>query len=167
MLNFLDEDGAQEMDNQLCTWHTDSEWQHRQDYVRVCSVVDSGAAEHVSARGIAPDVPVRPSPGSQRGQHYVAANGSRLPNEGQQRVEVITEDGGRTEMVFQTTDVQRPLCSVAKLCDRGNRVTFGRNGGVIHNLRTSKLTPFHRQGGIYTLGLWVKQSEATGFPRPS
>ena len=77
-------------------------------------------------------------------------------------MEVVTEEGGVTNMTFQTTDVKRPLCSVAKLCDRGNRVTFGASGGVIQNLRTGQLTPFRRRGGIYTLELWVKQSEPRG-----
>ena len=71
-------------------------------------------------------------------------------------------------MTFQVTDVQKHLCSVAEICDRGNRVVFGINGGVIHNLRTNSITPFKRKGGIYMLDLWINQSEPakTGFGRP-
>ena len=79
----------------------------------------------------------------------------------------MTEDGAGTSMTFQIVDVKQPLCSVTKLCDRGNRIVFGRNGGVIQNLRTGNLTPFRRQGGVYALDLWVDQSEpsSTGFRR--
>ena len=66
-------------------------------------------------------------------------------------------------MTIQITDgVKRALFSVAKICDRGNRVIFGQGGGVIHNLATQQLTPFRRTGGIYALDLWVNTQ---GFRR--
>ena len=73
-------------------------------------------------------------------------------------------------MNIQITDgVQRALFSVAKITDRGNRVVFGRGGGVIHNLNTDALTPFKRVGGIYALDLWVdvrcRGEGNRGFPR--
>ena len=44
-------------------------------YAKVCCVIDSGAADHVTSREMAPHMDIKPSHGSQRGQHYVAANG--------------------------------------------------------------------------------------------
>ena len=142
------------------------------EWLKVASVVDSGAAEHVTSRDMAPGVRITPSAGSRRGQTYVAANGDAMANEGEQALTVLTEEGAMADMTFQITDVRRPLCSVGKICDRGNRVIFGRGGGVIHNLSSGRLTPFKRRGNIYALDLWVRQGEddekggsASGFTR--
>ena len=62
-------------------------------------------------------------------------------------------------MTYQIADVKRPLCSVAKLCDRGNRVIFDYKGGAVQNLRTGNVTRFRRDGGIYVLDLWPDQKE--------
>merc|ERR1712008_301322 len=94
--------------------------------------------------------PVRPSTGSRKGQHYLAAeDGTTMSNEGKQALEVMTDEGAPADMVFRITDVKKPVFSVGKLCDRGNRVIFGSGGGVIHNLKTNRLTAFRRKGGIY------------------
>ena len=139
------------------------------EWVKVSSVVDSGAADNVTNRQTAPKVPVRPSEGSRRGQKYVAANGEKIMNEGEQELQVVTEEGAKANVKYQITDVKRPLMSVGKLCDRGNRVIFGRGGGVIHNVRTGTVTSFKRSGGIYTVDLWVRQNDGTasGFPGQS
>ncbi len=136
-------------------------------WVRVSGVVDSGAMQSVTSPAMAPHVPVRPSAGSRRGQHYVAANGSRMPNVGEQEMTIQTEQGGEAAMVFQVTDVNRPLWSVSEICDRGNRVIFGKAGGVIHNLRSGMLTPFKRENGIYIIDFWIPDDKqnSTSFPR--
>ena len=91
--------------------------------------------------------------------------GKKIPNEGEQELLLVTPEGHNTKMNYQITDVKRTLTSVGRVCDRGNKVIFGRGGGVIHNLRTNQLTLFKRSGGLYTMDIWVKQSE--GFTRPS
>lgn len=102
ILNYVEDTDDQEDSNEdVYAWTMGDEWSTRNNYVKVVSVVDSGAAENVSSRDIAPDVPVRTSEGSRRGQHYVTANGGRVANEGEQRLEVVTEEGGVTNMTFQ------------------------------------------------------------------
>ena len=150
-------------EDELLIWDA-GDGRNEGEYVRVRGVMDSGSADHVSNRDMAPHVPVKPSAGSRAGKHFTTANGEEVKNEREQALNVITEDGGQSSMVFQITDVKRPLCSVSKICDRGNRVIFGRNGGVIHNLHTNKLTPFARTGSIYTLDFWVHKK--AGFARP-
>ena len=69
---------------------------------------------------------------------------------------VITEDGSEGVVKYQMAEVSRPLNAVSDICDAGNRVIFGRNGGVILNLSTGKKTYFHREDGIYVVLCWVK-----------
>ena len=76
-------------------------------------------------------------------------------NEGEQHLALYTDDWESANLTYQVTDVRRTLTSVAKLCDRGNRVVFGKSGGVVQNLRNGKCTPFQRQGGIYVLEMWL------------
>ena len=75
----------------------------------------------------------------------------------------VTENGEETSVLFQIADVSRPLVSVSAICEMGNRVVFGKTGGVVLNLATGRETPFHRKNGIYVLGMWLKNSEETGF----
>ena len=68
-----------------------------------------------------------------------------------------TDNGYETQVLFQLADVSCPLVSVSHICDHGNRVVFGRSGGIVYNLATGLEIPFERTGGVYTLGLWVRK----------
>ena len=52
-------------------------------WVKIKTVMDSGAAESVAPPTMAPRVSISESPGSKNGQHYVSASAGRLPNMGQ------------------------------------------------------------------------------------
>ena len=97
----------------------------------------------------------------------MSASNERVPNLGQQTLEVRTEEGVDANVTFQMADVTRPLNSVGKVCDTGKRVIFGKRGGVIWDLATNQLTKFDREAdGVYELNLWVKDaSSAPGFAR--
>jgi hypothetical protein len=139
---------------------TASEWREEKDHwVKVTSIIDSGAVQSIAPPEMAPSVPIVPSPGSKRGQKYLAANGGRIANAGQQLLHVQTEDGRAAEINFQIASVTRPLCSVGEMCDRGNRVLFGRGGGFIQNLQSGELTPFRREGGIYALDFYLPSGQ--------
>lgn len=140
------------------------------EWTEVKTVVDSGASESVAPPNMVPNIPVRPSAGSRRGQHYVSASGERMANQGEQKLPVVTENGEERSVTFQVTDVARPLCSVARICSQGNRVIFGARGGVIQNLETGSETPFLLEDGVYTMSLWVPRTSVeapspSGFPR--
>ena len=134
-------------------------------YVRFSPVMDSGAGDHVTNRNTLPEVPVQPSPGSRRGQVYSAAGGKAIANEGEQVIPLISNEGARTQMTYQVAEVRRPLCSIARLCDRGNRVVFGRGGGVVQNLSTGRCSPFRREGAIYIMDLWFDTQNPNPFVR--
>ena len=95
MLNLLD---AEDVEEQGMFTMNDMRKQMN-DYIRVTSVVDSGCGEHVASRSMAPHISIKPSAGSERGQNYVVANGCRVPNEGEQHLDVALEDGGLTDMI--------------------------------------------------------------------
>ena len=95
---------------------------------------------------------------------YNTASKEKLPNLGQQQLQACTSDGMDTEILFQIADVSKPLVSVSAICERGNRVTFGRGGGFIQNLETGVRTPFFRQNGIYVLEMWLL-NEPSSFHR--
>ena len=67
----------------------------------------------------------------------------------------MTAEGVETEVLFQIADVSKPLVSVSTICERGNRVVFGKGGGYIHSLASGNKTPFYRQNGIYVLEMWL------------
>ncbi len=141
-------------------------------WVRVRSVMDSGAAQSVAPPSMAPGVLIETSPGSQRGQHYVSASGGRLPNMGQQKLKIQTNEDRDAMVLYQVAELSRPLTAVSESCDNGNWVVFTPEGGFIWNLKTGGKTSFERRGGIYVLDLWVKDSDLNGgnqssvFPRP-
>ena len=85
---------------------------------------------------------------------------------GQQVMSVVTDDGDEKQVTFQIAEVSRPLTSVARICDQGNRVVFGAQGGYIRNLKTGKVTQFQRDSGVYTLNLWMRTGETSSFGRP-
>ena len=89
-----------------------------------------------------------------------------LKNLGQQHLHACTEEGEYTEVLFQIADVSKPLVSVSAICERGNRVIFGRSGGVVQNIWTGVETPFKRHNGIYVLDMWLLDEPHVPFTRP-
>ena len=57
---------------------------------------------------------------------------------------------------MQVTDVTKPLGSVGKICEAGNRVVFEPDSGYIQNIQTGKKTPLVKEGKVYKLKVWVK-----------
>ena len=147
------------------SWRSDpTEWEQRK-WVKVESVVDSGASAPVAPPSMLPNVKIEESEGSKRGQKYISASKHKLKNPGQQQVHACTEDGDPTDLLFQIADVSKPLVSVSAICERGNRVIFGRAGGVVQNLRSGKQVPFYRRNGIYVLSLWLQDGSDEPFGR--
>ena len=150
-------------------WKSGSDdWQGKR-WIKVESVVDSGAAAPVAPPSMAPNVQVVPSEGSRRGQKWTTASKHKISNLGQQRIHACTESGNPTDVLFQIAEVGKPLVSVSALCEKGNRVIFGRAGGVVQNVATGAETPFYRKNGIYVLSLWLMDephTEDSPFARP-
>ena len=130
------------------------------EWVRISSVMDSGACAPVAPLGMLPGYPVRENAASKQGKTYSAASGHAIKRHGEQHLKALTDNGVATEILFQLADVECPLVSISAVCDKGNRVIVGRSGGVILNLATGAEVPFERRGGVYALGLWVRRPRA-------
>ena len=91
--------------------------------------LDSGAADNVMPRRMVRGKmnKVRPSPGSQLGMHYLAANNGRIRNEGEADFRFTTEKGNDESYVFQVAEVNKVLCAVSYLVDKNNRVTVDKD----------------------------------------
>ena len=128
--------------------------------------MDSGASDNCGPPELAPEVPIEESAGSKRGQRYAAAGGKMIDNLGQKTVEMVTQDGKGVVGTWQMAEVVRPLNSVKKICEKGNRVIFGSEGGIILNLSTGEEIPFGVEGDIYTLDLWLPPTVEDGGGNP-
>ena len=133
------------------------------EWIPIKVTVDSGACETVMPLSMCEAIPVEPSPQSQRGTDYEVANGETIPNLGERRCVVMTENAlGPKLMNFQVCDVHKPLLSVSKVNEMGYRCILEKEGGYFQDLQTNECIPLHREGNLYVLKAWVK---ASGFPR--
>jgi hypothetical protein len=133
-------------------------------WVKLEAVVDSGAAESVAPESMAPWVPKQESEGSKRGQTYLSASGDKLPNLGEKKFDMMTAEGHWAQATFQVAEVTRPLCSVSKMCDKGNRVVFEMSGGYVENLATGVRTSFSRENNVYVMEMHVQDDGAVSAP---
>ena len=128
--------------------------------------VDSGAADTVANREIAPNTPVVPSHGSRNGVKYVAAAGKVISNEGEKHVQTETAEGHLCGIKIQVAQVNKALLSVSKICDVGHEVIFTKDGGRIVHQVTGQVVHFRRVDGVYRLRVKVVKGSGSGFTRP-
>ena len=110
------------------------------EYTIVRAIVDSGAEDTVAPPGVFPSEVV-PSPMSQAGRSYRAANGAPIENKGQTMALFSDVLGRPCGMPFQIASVERPLISVTQLGDSGHEVKLEKNGGAITHIASGRLTP--------------------------
>ena len=146
LLAVITEDGAEEA---VCL--AGQEWE------RIELTVDSGAAETICPVSIAPSVNTQPGIKTAQGVKYTCAGGRKLPNLGEKRCMLSTNDSATQRgLTMQVADVNRALLSVSKSVDAGNRVVFDRDWSFIEDRQTGERTTLTRQGGLYVLEAWVK-----------
>ena len=90
-------------------WRSEVENYGNSKWVRVESVVDSGASCPVAPPTMMPNVKVVPSEGSRRGQKWSSASKHKIDNMGEQHLRAVTDEGDETEVIFQIVDVSMPL----------------------------------------------------------
>ena len=127
--------------------------------------IDSGAAESVMPKDFLTQFPLHESVGSKQGVCYVTANGSRMPNLGQRRVHFKTTNGANSSVLFQVTHARKPLASVAKIVQKGNRVVFSPEASYIENIHSGTKVPIVEANGTYHLDVEYKAPPAEVFSR--
>ena len=106
-------------------------------------------------------VEVKASDASRRGVQYEVANGTKIPNLGEQSICGFTDGEGLARTVTtQVCDVNKPLMSVHKLVQSGHAVMFDENGAYIEHKASGERIWLKESGGMYMLKLWVP---AAGF----
>ena len=102
--------------------------------------------------------------------------GARMGNMGEKKAK-FKRDGmhGINGITFQVTDVSKPLASVSRILDKGNRVVFSRGaeGSYIENTVTGEWMPLKEERGTFVLEVdWLEpevsqrdSTRASGFPR--
>jgi hypothetical protein len=119
------------------------------EFIDMEVVLDSGAADHVIDKADAPDYELKESAGSRAGACFVAANGERIPNQGEVQLQLKL---GTTPIAstFQVSQISRPLWSVGKICDAGYTVVFKKDGAeILHVASGAKIGDFSRRQGLY------------------
>ena len=146
-LNVLE---AEPLSETNCVNDEDEEFFHEPFEV----ALDSGSGEHVVDEGDVPAYKVSESMGSRAGQHFVAANNSRIPNRGQVTLNLRGDTppgqkGREIRSTFQVAKVSRPLWSVGRICDEGFDVKFTKHAALIMNGDGRVVCRFERRGGLY------------------
>jgi hypothetical protein len=109
--------------------------------------LDSGAGEHVASADDVAAMTIRPSTGSKNNRHFVAANGQRIPNQGEVTMK-LRDSSGDVTSTFQVAPVTRPLHSVSRMCDMDCEVKFTKTEGVVTK-NGKVIARYPRVGGLY------------------
>ena len=102
----------------------------------------------------------------------VSANGGKIEHYGEREVSFEAEEaegGGLMGMIFQVSDVRKPLAAVWRICQKGNRVCFGPDSGdnYIQHKATGKKVMLKKKGGSYVMGVTVvRRRKDLGGPFP-
>ena len=134
--------------------------------------LDCAAHHSVMPRRMAKQGAIRPSKGSLRGLHYVAANDGRIRNEGETDFEFTTGDGHDEQWTFQIAEVNKALAAVADRVDAGFKVVFDKDmitgvdtSHMVHK-ETGKIIKSNRKGNVWTIDAYVSPSHiGQGFCR--
>ena len=93
-----------------------------------------GLSSPVAHPRMLPLVKVSKSEVSWRGQNFTSTSKHKLRNLGEQRIKACTERGDETEVLLRVAGRGKTAAvSASAMCERGNRLIFGKSGGVATN----------------------------------
>ena len=111
---------------------------HHENYEVIKVTADSGAVDHVAPKNTGKKFKTRDTEASRRGMHYIAANGTKIMNQGEKTISGVTEDDVPLNMTWQVAEVKKPLASIGRICDAGNVAVFAKEGGYIVGRKTAE-----------------------------
>ena len=100
---------------------------------------DSVAAETVIPHNLVPQHPIKGTDASRSGMCHSSAKFQLIPNLGEQKLPLLTQEGTLRGMTFQAAPVAKPLGSVKRMCASGHRVVFEEGASYILNLATGEV----------------------------
>ena len=92
---------------------------------------------------------------SRSGLCYASATDQPIPDLGEQRLLLVTDEGTCRGMRFQAAPVTRPLGSVKRICQSGHRVVFDEEGSYTENKRSGEVNWLRDEDGSYIMDVWV------------
>ena len=120
---------------------------------------DTGACDTVMPRKLAEHIVIQPSLQSLREMNYEVADGKEIPNLGERRCLMWTENGSiPRRMNLQVADVHKPLLSLSRCADMGFESRFGRVAGALIDSETGEVIPLQRKGNLYVLKCWIRSA---------
>ena len=104
-------------------------------------------------------IPIQRTKGSETGEFFRAANGAKIPNEGERLVTMMTQEGIKRDMKFTVCPVTKALGSVSQMCQSGHRVVLNppwdAEGSYIEHLESGDKLWMEQQNGLYVLNTKV------------
>ena len=128
----------------------DHEWEELE------MAVDSGASETVLGEDMLRNIDTTEGAACKRGVQYEVANGELVPNLGEKKFTCVDDGGNVRGITAQVCEVNKPLLSVRRLVQAGNRVVFDNSGGYIEDQQGGRIH-MKEQGGMYMMRVWVQR----------
>ena len=119
--------------------------------------IDSGAVDTVCPKKFAENSALRETEESKNGHYYLAANCTQIPIYGRKTVKGMADDYSKVQVEMEVADVKKPLMSVRRMTEAGNRVVFEPSGGYIEDVHTGEKLQMRETGGMYMLKMWVQR----------
>jgi hypothetical protein len=122
--------------------------------------VDSGACDTVLPSKMLPGVKLEETEASRNGEEYEVANGHVIYNEGVKRCIMMTRGSATPKgIIFQVSDVHKPLMSVGSMADAGFECLLGRAGGLLRDEDSGEMIPLERRGNLYHFKAWIRSAD--------
>ena len=135
------------------------------EWHEIVITVDSGACDTVMPTKMCSHISILENAKVRAGFEYEVANGQGLPNLGERRCYMMTENSiTMKKIAFQCADVHKALLSVSALADQGYDCVLSKAGGELRDTVTGDTIPLHRRDNLYFMKAWVKQDP--DFTRP-
>jgi len=96
----------------------------------------------------------------------MGVSGARIDNEGEAELNLAGPHGS-FRSTFQVAKVNRPLMSVARICDKGHTVLFNKTHASVFDNKGREICRFPRKGNLYMIDVALKApNRKAGFTRP-
>ena len=128
------------------------------EWEEITIAVDSGATETVISEDMLTSIDIVEGECRKKGVEYEVADGTMIPNLGEKRFIAATENGVLRRMTAQVCEVNKPLLSVKRILQAGNRVVFDPEGSYIEDKSSGEIMHLREEGGMFLLKLWAKKA---------